>query len=280
MFLFVLLVSSVFGLTFPAAEAAEESTLQRVQDSGAVRIGYANEAPFAFITLRGELTGESPEIARIIFQQMGVPRVKGVLTEWGSLIPGLKARRFDVIAAGMFILPKRCKQVLFTDPHYRLGQGFLVKRGNPKQLHSYQDVARHEDAVLSVLAGSVERDYARRAGIPARRVLVVPDSAAQIAAVRAGRADAAAQTALAVQDMADKAGDGVERASPFIDRPEHVGYGAFAFRQRDRALRDRVNQHLQEWIGSEEHLAVIARFGFTPNELPKGKTAAELCAGG
>jgi polar amino acid transport system substrate-binding protein len=261
-----------------AGAGAGESTLQRIQRTGLVRVGYANEAPFAFTTLDGKLTGESPEIARAIFKRMGVQRTEGVLTEWGSLIPGLRAGRFDVITAGMFILPKRCEQVLFTDPHYRLGQGFLVKKGNPKNLHSYQDVAGHADAVLSVLAGSVERGYARQAAIPNERVLVVPDTAAQVAAVRASRADAAAQTALAVQDMANKGGNAIERATPFVDRPEHVGYGAFAFRKRDGALRDAVNRHLQEWIGSEEHLAVIAPFGFTANELPGSKTAAELCA--
>jgi polar amino acid transport system substrate-binding protein len=39
-----------------------------------------------------------------------------VLTEWGSLIPGLNAGRFDIITAGMYITPKRCKNVAFTDP--------------------------------------------------------------------------------------------------------------------------------------------------------------------
>src|ERR1700740_222386 len=80
--------------------ASAETTLQRIQRTGEVRIGYANEAPFAYTQPDGKVTGESPEISRKIFEKLGVKKVDAVLTEWGSLIPGLRAGRFDVIAAG------------------------------------------------------------------------------------------------------------------------------------------------------------------------------------
>src|SRR5690606_34180458 len=74
-----------------------------------------------------------------------------VLTEWGSLIPGLRASRFDLIAAGMYITPERCKQVLFTDPHYQLPDTLLVKTGNPKNLRSYADIANDPEAKLAIM---------------------------------------------------------------------------------------------------------------------------------
>nr|BFE94367.1 hypothetical protein GCM10020185_49030 [Pseudomonas brassicacearum subsp. brassicacearum] len=105
----------------------------RSKSNSSIRIGYANETPFAFTETDGNVTGESPEIAKIIFAKMGIKQVNGVLTEWGSLIPGLRAGRFDVIAAGMYITPARCKQVLFTDPQYQLPDALLVAKGNPKK---------------------------------------------------------------------------------------------------------------------------------------------------
>ena len=51
-----------------------------------MRIGYANETPFAYTALDGSVTGESPEIVRKIFEHMGVEKINPVLTEWGSLI--------------------------------------------------------------------------------------------------------------------------------------------------------------------------------------------------
>ena len=46
-----------------ATSANAETTLQRIQRTGEVRIGYANETPFAYTTPDGTVTGESPEIA-------------------------------------------------------------------------------------------------------------------------------------------------------------------------------------------------------------------------
>src|SRR6187402_3436609 len=99
------------GLTVHASDVSAETTLQRIQRTGEVRIGYANETPFAYTTSDGTVTGESPEIAKKVFAKLGVKKVDAVLTEWGSLIPGLRAGRFDVIAAGMYVTPERCKQV-------------------------------------------------------------------------------------------------------------------------------------------------------------------------
>src|SRR3546814_18994987 len=79
--------------------------------------------------------------------------------------------------------------------------------------------------------------------------------------------------------MAKKGGDTVEPAKPFTNDPAHVGYGAFAFRKEDRALRDAFNATLPEWLGSEAHLATAAPFGFTRNELPGEVPAATPCAG-
>ena len=115
----------------------QADTLEEIKDSSSVRIGYANETPFAYTALDGSVTGESPEIVRKVFERMQIDTIKPVLTEWGSLIPGLRAGRFDLIAAGMYITPERCKQVLFTDPHYRLLDTLLVAEGNPKNLRSY-----------------------------------------------------------------------------------------------------------------------------------------------
>ncbi|MBG0839797.1 ectoine/hydroxyectoine ABC transporter substrate-binding protein EhuB [Ectopseudomonas toyotomiensis] len=257
------------------AAGAQASTLDKVKDSSSVRIGYANETPFAYTALDGSVTGESPEIVKKIFERMGVEKINPVLTEWGSLIPGLRASRFDLIAAGMYITPERCKQVLFTDPHYQLPDTLLVKAGNPKGLHSYEDIAK-SGAKVAIMSGTVNLGYARNSGITDDQILQVPDTTAQLQAVRAGRADAAVGTQLTMKGLADKGGDSVEAIAEFKDDPAHTGYGALAFRPEDKELRDAVNAELKKWLGSEEHLATVEPFGFDQSNITD-KTAAELC---
>jgi len=273
-----LLPSRLLGLCLllATALAQAQTTLERIRETGTVRIGYANETPFAYTDASGQVTGESPEIAKKIFQQMGIAKVEAVLTEWGALIPGLRAGRFDLIAAGMYITPPRCQQVIFTDPHYQIPDTLLVRKGNPKNLHSYQDIAKDPSIKLAVMAGTVELGYAREGGVSDVQILQVPDTTAQLQAVRAGRADAASATWLTVKNLAAKGGDSVEMVMDFVDDPAHTGYGGLAFRPEDSDLRDAVNRQLKSWLGSDEHLTTVAPFGFERANLTD-KTAAQLC---
>ncbi len=259
-----------------------ESTLERLRHEGVVRIGYANEAPYAFRdATTGRVTGEAPEIARAIFGQMQIGRIEGVLTEFGSLIPGLQAGRFDVIAAGMYVTPERCAQVAFSEPTYSVGEAFIVAAGNPLDLHSYADLRNSPDATIGVVTGAIEGRYARAVGIEERRIITFPDELAAVAGVRAGRVSAYAGTALTVQTLIAKRSDGVEQAAPFtdpvIDGASVRGYGAFAFRTPDQALLTEFNRHLRSFIGTPEHLALVSPFGFTVQQRPGDVTTAQLC---
>ena len=260
-----------------ASAGAQADLLEEAQESGQITVGIANEAPYGYQTPDGELTGEAPEIAKHILGEMGIEEVEAVITEFGSLIPGLNAGRFDLVAAGMFVTPERCEQVAFSEPTYGIGQAFLVAEGNPEGLNTYEDITANSDTTLAVMAGAIERTYARDAGVPDDQVMVVPYTAAGTAAVQAGRADAFALTSLSIRRLAEGA-EGVEIAEPFgeVAGQSVVGHGAFAFRPEDQAFLEEFNQHLTEFIGSEEHLALVEPFGFTKDELPQ-KTAEELC---
>jgi len=254
-----------------------ETTLEKARQQGYIRVGFANEAPFGYATPDGKLTGEAPEVAKAVLANMGIPEVDGVLTEFGSLIPGLKAGRFDIIAAGMFITPKRCKQIRFSEPSYGIGQAFLVSEGNPKHLKTYADVAKQSEVKLAVMAGAVERDYAKKAGVSASQLVTLPDPPSMLAAVQAGRADAAALTALSIANLADK-GDGVESTQPFATVADQsvMGHGGFGFRTEDRDLLAAFNEHLKAFLGTKEHLDLVTPLGFGKGFLPT-KSTAELC---
>lgn len=275
----VLLIAVFSGALLTSGPAAAQGTLEKVRDQGYVRAAFANEVPYGYVDDEGNLTGESPEVAKEIFARLGVETVDGVLTEWASLLPGLNAGRWDVVAAGMFITPERCKQAAFSNPSYKIGQSFLVKKGNPHGLHSYADVKDNPDVTLGVMSGAVEYGYAEDAGIPDKQISQLPDQASMLAAVKAGRVDAVALTSVSIERMAQRGGEKVERAEPFETPEGAVGYGGFAFRKADRTLVQEFNKHLADFIGSKEHLERVKPFGFTKANLPGDMTAKELCQG-
>jgi len=272
-------------LTISACQAAPEveTTFERAKSEGVIRVGFANEVPFGYADPSGKLAGESPAVAQAIFTKIGINQVEGVLTEFGSLIPGLKANRYDAITAGMYVKPSRCEEVLFSNPDYCIGQALAVKAGNPFNLHSYEDIARNADVKVGVMAGAFEEDYLKAVGVPEDRIVIFPDGPAGIAGLQADRVHAFTLTSLSVQSLLANANDpDLERARPFtdpvIDGKSVRGCGAVAFRKEDADLRDAYNAELEKMQASGELLSLIEPYGFTEAELPGDVTAEDLCS--
>lgn len=263
----------------PSRLALAETVFERAKAQGFLRVGFANEAPFGYATTDGKLTGEAPEVAKAVLAKIGIPQVDGVLTEFGSLIPGLKAGRFDIIAAGMFINPKRCAEIAFSEPSYGIGQAMLVKKGNPKGVKGYSTIAANPGLKLAVMAGAVEVGYAKDSGVAQDQLVILPDQSSLLAAVQSDRADAAALTALSIADMAKK-GEGVESTTPFgeVAGKSVKGHGGFGFRKEDTDLYEAFNKELKGFIGTPEHIALVEPFGFGKDYLPN-KTMEQLCKG-
>ncbi|QRG70765.1 ectoine/hydroxyectoine ABC transporter substrate-binding protein EhuB [Brevibacillus choshinensis] len=258
-----------------------ESTLEKVKKQGFVTVGFANEKPYAYATPDGKLTGEAVEVARVVLSKMGINEMNGVLTEFGSLIPGLKAKRFDIITAGMYITPARAKEVAFANPEYSIGEALAVKKGNPLQLRSYKDIALNPNARIAVMSGAIEMEYLEKSGVKQEQLVLVPDQPSAIAALQAGRADAITMTGPSLQAVLESANDSnVERVMDFtqpeIDGKSIRGYGAAAFRKEDEAFVKAFNEELQKLKESGELLKVLEPFGFTEQELPAEMTAEGL----
>lgn len=267
-----LAVLALVALGILAITYGSRDTLAPARRSGVIRVGYAPEAPFAFRAPDGSVTGESPEIARVVLHRMGIDHIEWVQTEWGALIPDLKAGQFDIIAAGMFITCERAHAVAFTRPTFRIDEALLVAKGNPRQLHSYADIKAQADVHLAVVRGAIEHQLAQAQGIPDERILAVPDAQTGLVAVRSGRVDALALTSISVAQLAASDPAHVERAMPFdaplVDGQPVTGYGGLAVRPEDDVLLQALNAELAEFIGSDEHLRLVAPFSFSRDDLP------------
>nr|WP_286253032.1 ectoine/hydroxyectoine ABC transporter substrate-binding protein EhuB [Streptomyces graminofaciens] len=251
--------------------------LERLRAQGVARLGIAGEIPFGYIDRNGELTGEGPELAKVIFKRLGVPRVQPVPTEFGSLIPGLDSQQFDVVSAGMYINPERCAQVLFADPDYQMLDAFIVKKGNPKGIRDYADAVRAK-ARLATGTGYAEIAYAVEAGYDEGDLVIVQDQVAGLNAVEAGRVDVFAGTALTVREVVKKSAkaEATKPFAPLVDGKPHVDGGGFAFRRTERRLRDAFNAELRKMKRSGELFRVLRPFGFSRSEMTD-MTAKELC---
>ena len=267
----VLLLLALLTAAYSLLSSAE-STAERVARTGIIRIGYAVEAPFALIDAQGQVSGESPAVARAIWQQMGIG-VEWVQTDFASLIPQLRAGRFDQIASGLFIRPDRQQLVAFTRPSLCLQPALLVRRGNPLKLKSLADIAHQEQARLAVITGAVEAEDAARVGIPGDRILAFATPELAIEAMRQGLADALARNAPTISQLAASHAD-MQRTQPVSPPDTAAGCAAFAFRLADTKLLHQFDLALAAYLGSHDHLRLLHCFGLGEEELPLRLQAA------
>ncbi|MFL1455206.1 transporter substrate-binding domain-containing protein [Marinobacter sp. GN3S48] len=84
--------------------------------------------PFEYKDDKGELTGFEVELAKAMCEEMNA-NCELVIQAWDGMIPGLLARKFDLIMSSMSITPERAERVLFSEPYYNTPGGWFAPEG-------------------------------------------------------------------------------------------------------------------------------------------------------
>jgi len=267
---------------FTAIGAAHAVTLEEIKERGAVRIAVANEIPYGFVDMSGDAKGAGPDVAKAIVKRLGIDKIEWSSTTFGSLIPGLHADRFDMVAAEMAILPERCKQVIYSEPNSSYGEGLLVAKGNPNDLHSYEDFV-DSDKKIAIMSGADQLEMLQALGVDDSRMVTIANNADAVSTVSTGRADAYAATSLTVGDLAQKS-KRVEAAGefkdPVVDGETIRSWGGFTFNQDSTDFRDAFNKELAEFKKTQEWRDILTDYGFTETDLDESfeKSTQDLCA--
>ena len=266
-----------------AAPVAHADALSDMQEQGFVRAATANEVPYGFTKADGSAAGIGPEVAEAVFKSMGIDEVNWTVTPFGTLIPGLKAKRFSVTAAEQNIQPDRCAQVAFSEPNSSYGEGLLVKKGNPKDLHTYADIAKDPALKVAVVNGANNVDYLRAVGVDDSQIVYIKGNADALATVK-NRVDAYAATELTVANLA-RDQDDVEQVDPFtdpvVDGKPVRNYGAFAFRKEDEKLLAAFNKALLAFHETDAYRDILSHYGLSDQSIAAvGEVdIADLCQG-
>lgn len=258
--------------------AASAQTLLEDAQADGIHVAFYNFVPWAYVNENGDIVGSDVDILTHVLNEMGIEDIEFTATEWGSLIPGLNAGRFDVVAAGMYVTPQRCEQVAFSEPDFAIRHAFIVPTGNPDSISDYNSIA---DLGLTVgmISGSAYVGYSHDSGIDDDHIVQLPDNPTGVAALRAGRIDAWSIGTVGM-DAVVEGQDDLEVTEPFDEvagRP-NLPHGAFAFRPEDANFVEAFNEILVPFVGSDEFLEILANYGMDDSLLPRLSTE-ELCAG-
>ena len=217
-------------------------------------------------------------MAKAVLPKMGIEEVDGVLTEFGSLIPGLKAGRFDIIAAGMFVNPQALRAGRLLRALLRHRPGLPGAGRQPQGHRRLLELRRERDLKLAVMAGAVEAGYANDAGVALDQLVSLPDQSSLVARAGRPRRRRRAHRALDRRHGLEERGRRVDQALRRGRRQVGQGPRRLRLPQGGHRPLEAFNAELTEFIGTPEHIALVEPFGFGEDYLPN-KTTAELCAG-
>lgn len=264
-------------LGISAISAVAGPLADRITAGQTIRIGFANEIPFAYPGEDGSPKGFVNAEVLGVLAKMGYTKIETVETEWGGLIPGLNAGQFDIITGGMNILKARCENIAFSEPVAKIGDGFIVAKGNPKGIQTYADV-KDKGITLVTGAGYSNIDAAKAAGVTEDHIMVVPGPTEILAAVEAGRADAGTGTYPTMKQLADSSKGAIEIADASAMPESSFNWAGVGFRKEDKDFLDKFNATQKSYLGSAEMMAAVAEYGYSEAMLPGDKTTEWVCA--
>jgi polar amino acid transport system substrate-binding protein len=259
------------------AYSIAETTLEKAMETGTLNIAIGIAPPYSGMTSDGEITGGAPDVTKAVLKEMGITNINASVAEYGALIPGLMAGRYDLVAAGLYINKKRCNAVLFSEPDLCGTEGFALKAGNPFGIQSYEDIAKNPEIKMGTCGGCTEESLAREAGIPRSQITTIPDEQSALKMLQDGRIDVYAYPSLSIASLLKKANDPSLMMIPQIKNTDVACAGA-VFRKSDREFRDAYDEALKRLKENGKFDSIVSEYGFPP-ETAKSTTREELCEG-
>ena len=195
--------------------------------------------PFTFKTADGKPTGFDVDIASALCEQV---KRKCVFVEqvWDSMIPGLQAKKYDVIISSMSITEDRLKVIDFTNKYYNTPSRVVVKKDV-----KFTGPASIKGKKIGVLKGSTQEKYAM-GELKTAGVEVVPYEAQDqvYLDIKSGRLDGTVADFVEVTGgfLSKPEGKDYNLVGPELYTEKYFGIGAgIGLRKGETALKNELN---------------------------------------
>ncbi|WP_341486069.1 ABC transporter substrate-binding protein [Thioclava sp. GXIMD4215] len=200
--------------------------------------------PFNYVEPSGEIKGFDVEIANALCKKLNA-NCTIVAQDWDGIIPGLLAKKYDLIVASMFITEERKKQIAFSDPYYASAMTLVAPKG--AGLTDLTDKGL-SGKTIGAQAGATQADYLQ-ATFPSADIRLYPNQDEVNLDLASGRLDLEVGDMVPMAEWLHNTADGAccEMVGEPIRDPAFVGEGVgIGLRKEDDTLRQRINAALKE----------------------------------
>ena len=241
-----------------------DGSYKRVVEGG-ITLGISNDPPYTFQdTSTQEYDGIDVRIFKEISKRLGIEKIKWEIVQFDALIPGIGAKRWDVVVDNLHENPKRLAVVAFTSPAYWYGSALAVNKGNPKNIHTFADMAGH---TVGTVRGSFNQGLLEKR-TDLKELKLYTSNEAEFADLIAGRVDVIMEDDIKIgQFMKAHPDAAMDLATGYNVAPEEYGYARYALAKEDVDLNHAVSRALDEIRADGTLGKIIAEFGLTDRNL-------------
>ncbi len=173
----------VVGIAAPAF--SQDSTLNKIQQRGVVRIGVLTGAPpMGMVDEQGRPSGYDVDVANLLGKYLGFP-VELVPLTTTPRISALQSDKVDFLVATLAPTGERAKQVMFSTPYSAFSHVIM-------SAEKYTDLHDLAGKTIAVNRGSPSETALRNAKVEGVNIILYEDDSTVAQALISGQADAVA----------------------------------------------------------------------------------------
>jgi ABC-type amino acid transport substrate-binding protein len=239
-----------------------DGSYTRAMQNG-ITFGLSNDPPYGYIDEKTkEPDGIDIRMFKALSQLLGMKNVKWEVVPFDALLPGLLAKRWDVVV--LHETEARRKVVAFSSPGYWYGSALAVAKGNPQNIHTLDSL---DGKTVGTIRGSINQQILEaRKGI--KEVKLYTSNDAEFTDLANGRIDAAMEDDFKIASFVKAhPNQNIEMASGYVPQADEYGYARYALRKEDRDLNSAISRALDEIRGNQTVGKILRDFGYSDRNL-------------
>jgi polar amino acid transport system substrate-binding protein len=246
----VITAIGVSGIFSPVS-AGDRDVIEKIKKTKVLTVGTdATFKPFEF-KVDGKYTGFDIDLINAVAAELGANKVEFVDTEFKGLVPGLLARKFDMVVSAMYITDERKKTIDFSDTYFPGGLSIMIKKDN-SAIKGVKDLTGRK---VSVQIGTKSAKYLEEPQFKGLTLVKVETNNDMFMTLETGKVDAVVTGMPAARTYARERG--TVKVLPETLTQEFYGYG---IRKEDKELTEAVNAALKKIKSDGSYDRIVKRW--------------------
>lgn len=248
----------------PVTYVGGDGSYQKYKDQG-LKLGLIESFPVNFTDPNtGQRTGWNTDIVLAALKHAGIDKYEFVDGPWEAMVPGLQSGRFDLLASDVHVTPERVEVIDFSAPVFWYGDALFVPKGNPANVHSWDDLA---GKTVGVGLGTNYAEWLQKRS-DLKELKTYKDTQQMASDLVAGRVDAViAEDSNFTGYLAQNKNLPIENVDDYVPQSDLSDWTRFGIRKGDNDFNDVFSRAIIEMLITGETLAILQKYGLGMRNL-------------